>query len=237
MEWFVIANAWYLHDIARPGRRKGGKRDLLRTLYTTFIYRQGLTCHQSTFFRDSKSVLFLQVAKASTSASLFFHTVVSFARENGGVSIKSKATSKWFKSGYLPVWSCIFKCHLEADIYLVLPRDARSSRILSYCSLFVSMSFWCTVYSNCAQSKHLFLENIRDAGISNTSRIGPHRCQQEVCQISIRGADDIGKQNQTNTYCAHVRAILLYVSLRRCHDKHRKSEDTVGKAGTWNVNG
>ena len=35
--------------------------------------------------------------------------------------------------------------------------------------------FWCTVYSNCEQSKHLFLENIHDASISNTSRIGPYR--------------------------------------------------------------
>lgn len=36
MQWFAIANAWYLHDIARPGSCKSGRRDLLQ-LYTTCI--------------------------------------------------------------------------------------------------------------------------------------------------------------------------------------------------------
>lgn len=58
-------------------------------------------------------------------------------------------------------------------------------------------------------------------------------CQQDVCQISNRGANGTGtgKQNQTKTYYEHVRTVLPYVCLLGRHDKTRKSKDLYCEGG------
>lgn len=190
--------------------------------------RQGLTCHESCSLRDSKSLLFLQVAKASTA-------------------------SKWF----VRVPSCVV-LHLQTqptvEVVFLLQHWADIPGIAKGCEVqpnsvilfiicvvmlaYVFFGVQSTVIANNPSISFLKISTTPASPIPQESGhialmfflwvvwdICSSDCQQELCQISNRGANGTGKQNQTKTYYEHVRTVLPYVCLLRRHDKPRKSKD------------
>ena len=161
-------------------------------------------------------------------------------------------------SGCLPVWSYIFKRNLEVVFLLQhwadIPGIAKGCKVqpnsgilFMICVVMLAYVFFgvqSTVIANNPSISFLKISTTPASPIPQESGhialmfflwvvwdICSSDCQQEVCQISNRGANGTGKQNQTKTYYEHVRTVLPYVCLLWRHDKPRKSKDLYWKGG------